>query len=272
MSLKDYKFPLRFHRGSLWINDDEGSQFCEMARQSDGEELCSLLNARFAENLGTSPQPIPTRQMSGVCNKCSTIHSTVCIGQKCKADSTCGGIIQDIDDQPKEDAEALAYCSLCREVRSTTEIGSKCGLSCGGTIVSVPIHKPNRKETLCIHGVRPDHFCAQCSAQAPPPIANRATTDEIASKYYASGRKLKIECWLKTLGDWFCPAMPEYDPGFTADLPWRIKIVKEHQVWHVFRDHTGGIEVAQVESEWHDILSKNPGWKLVGTLEGEVNA
>ena len=49
MSLKDYKFPLRFHRGSLWVNDDNGCQFCEMLRHSDAAELCAILNAHFAK-------------------------------------------------------------------------------------------------------------------------------------------------------------------------------------------------------------------------------
>ena len=88
--------------------------------------------------------------------------------------------------------------------------------------------------------------------------------DQLAVDYYASGRKLKIQCLVaNTWSD-------EPDPSFHPNYEWRRKPTTETQTWDVFSHISYSSQcVRERGSVGHKTVTEE-GWRIVGTLTGEV--
>ncbi len=129
-------------------------------------------------------------------------------------------------------------------------------------------HFAPKEEALCIHGVRPDHFCAKCQMQQPIPQPNREETDRVAMEFIKSERTIQPQYWED--GQWHNAVIGEgVLPPFDYGLPWRIKPTKRRVVVEVYRDSTSAdcLRSVCVGSE-----DASQFWTLVGTIEGEVEA
>lgn len=93
--------------------------------------------------------------------------------------------------------------------------------------------------------------------------------DQLAVDFYASGRTLKVEYKERHATDW--EDIGDLNPSFNPCFEWRRKPTTETQVWYVMK-HQDDPELTRIhrqdEPATKPFLSQ--GWKIVGTLTGEV--